>query len=66
MGQAHNLNSSRESGKGWGGHVSLEPTGSQLLLAQNHPHTKETHLGITYSELLQGVGQNPTYTTLFL
>ena len=32
--------------------VSLESTGSQLPLAQDNPHTKVTHLGEAYSELL--------------
>ena len=32
--------------------VSLESTGSQLPLAKDNPHTKVTHLGEAYSELL--------------
>lgn len=32
--------------------VSLESTGSQLPLARGNPHTKVTHLGEAYSELL--------------
>lgn len=32
---------------------SLEPVGPWLPLAQNNPHTTETHLGVTRSELLQ-------------
>ena len=34
--------------------VSLEPTGSQLPLAQNISHTKVAHLGEACSEPLQG------------
>lgn len=46
MSKAPNLNSSKYL-QGWGTEVSLEPSGSQLPLAQNNPHSTQAYLGVT-------------------
>ena len=51
MSKSPNLNSSRYL-KGWKTEVSLEPSGSQLPLVQNDPHTTQAYLGVTPSEHL--------------